>query len=115
VNRYVLALAGVVVGALLAAAYLVGTMRASSEPEPAVVPLDLPAYCHHRFGEGSTAIASPAPVRMRCSAVLNGVWGLEVVDLDDACRWQQGDGAHFIVERPGAGAGSGEVEVRCRA
>jgi hypothetical protein len=115
VNRYALAATGALVGALLAAASFVGATRSTSEPEPAVAPLDLQGYCHHRYGDDSTAIASPEPVRMRCSEVVNGVWGLEVVDLDAACRWQRGPDAHFVLEEVGVEAGSPVVEVRCRA
>jgi hypothetical protein len=79
------------VGALVAAAALVGTASSTEHRPPRSVPLALGSYCRHTFGDGATAYRPHNLDGWSCSVWTQGVWGLEPVDLNAACRWQRGD------------------------
>jgi hypothetical protein len=98
VNRFRQALGTAIIGALLAAAYVVGAFRAtgrsSQGAEPGLLRLD--AYCHHLYGERADAYRPQDLNGWRCSVWRNGVWGLEEVDLLAACHWQSGPQARLV-------------------
>jgi hypothetical protein len=88
-------LGGLVAGALVAGVGLLGSTRAVDDGGPASEPLALADYCRHRFGEQAAAYQPRELYRWSCSAWAHGVWRLERVDLNDACRWQRGPEAHL--------------------
>ena len=86
------------VGALLAGASVIG-MFVATEPRPVTPepePLRLEAYCRHLHGDRSDAYQPQELSDWRCSVWRNGIWGLEEVDLNAACRWQSGPGAQPV-------------------
>lgn len=107
-RRWAGAVGATAVGGLLAAAQLVGSAAATESPPPRSEPLDLTAYCRHRFGDDAAALPTldqTEPDRLRCSVPRNGVWGLEPVLPLEACRWQRGAGARFELEEARSGNG----------
>jgi hypothetical protein len=92
-RRLLSALAGLAAGALLAISGLIGTAASTSEPIPHSEPLELGRYCRHRYGD-EAVVYRPAELEdWSCSAITNGVWGRERIDLQRACRWQRGEDA----------------------
>jgi hypothetical protein len=95
VIRYGRVFGTALVGALLAGAYVIG-MFVATDPRP-VGPeperLRLEEYCRHLYGGRSDAYQPRELSGWRCSVWRNGVWGLEEVDLTEACRWQRGPDA----------------------
>ena len=111
-SRYGRPLGTALVGALLAGAYVVGIF-VGTEPgqvAPEREPLRLGAYCRHLYGERADAYQPEELDGWRCSAWRNGVWGLEAVDLDAACRWQAGPDAQPVT---GDGRSDGRVRLLC--
>jgi hypothetical protein len=97
------------VGALLGGAQVVGLWLATDDA-PRSEALALDDYCRHLNGARATAYQPGDIEGWRCSVWHNGVWGLELVDLSDACRWQRSDrGARLALDRP-----TGETATRRR-
>jgi hypothetical protein len=96
------------VGLLVGLAGLAGMLLASDAGSE---PLDLDGYCEHRYGESAAAYRpEPAdPDTWRCSAWRNGVWGLDPVDPNAACRWQLGEDARLDFGAPS----TSERELAC--
>lgn len=96
-------------GVLLAAAAIVGS-GAASQPRPAPTePLALDRYCRHAHDDHADAFHPSDPSTWGCSVRLNGVWGLEDVDLLEACRWQHGDEARYEILRSESASRGSEV------
>jgi hypothetical protein len=94
----------VAVGALLGGAQVVGLWLATDHG-PRAEPLALADYCRHLHGTRAAAYQPGDVGGWRCSVWRNGVWGLDLVDLGDACRWQQEDtGARLVLDRQGGEA-----------
>lgn len=101
--------AGALVGALFAALGLLGTEVSTDEGEPPTEILALESWCQHEFGDDATAYLPYEPAGWSCGAWTNGMWGLEPLDIHDACRWQRGEDARVgKVDRP-------QREVPCTA
>jgi hypothetical protein len=92
VKRVLSALAGIAAGGLLAASGLFGA-TSSTESEPRSEPLQIGDYCRELHGGDATVYRPTDLGGWRCSVWHNGVWGLEPLDLNAACRWQRGDDA----------------------
>ena len=100
----------VAVGALLGGAQVVGLWLSTDGDASGAELLALDDYCRHLHGDRATAYQPGDVGGWRCSVWRNGVWGLDVVDLSDACRWQRRDpGARLTLDRP-----SGEDTTRRR-
>jgi len=96
VKRLLSALAGLAAGGLLAASGLFGASSATTEAEPRSEPLRADAYCQERYGDDATVYHPMDLGGWRCSVWDNGVWGLEPLDLNAACRWQRGENARVV-------------------
>jgi hypothetical protein len=94
-RRVVSVLGGLVAGALVAGTAIVGSTLARGEPDRASEPLALADYCRDRYGELATSYEPRRIDRWSCSVWAKGVWRLEVVDLNAACRWQRGPAARL--------------------
>lgn len=101
-------LGAAVLGGALAAAYLAGASAAtrpeSSEPTPGPELLQLDDYCRHLYGDRSDAYQPGDVGKWRCSVWRNGVWGLEAVDLIEACHWQNGPDGQLKPREDGTNA-----------
>jgi hypothetical protein len=87
--------AGLVAGGLLAASGLFGASSATDDAEPRREPLHLGAYCREVYGDDATVYRPNDLGDWRCTVWRNGVWGLEPLDLNAACRWQRGENARL--------------------
>jgi hypothetical protein len=92
-RRVLAALGGVVGGMLLAATGLLGEHASTTTSEPRSMPLALDRYCRHLYGDAATVYTPHKPESWSCGTWRNGIWGLEPIDLHDACRWQRGEEA----------------------
>jgi hypothetical protein len=98
VSRYGRPLGTLLIGALLAGAYVIGILVGTEPREvvPGPEALRLGAYCRHLHGGRADAYQPAELDGWRCSVWRNGVWGLEEVDLAAACRWQVGPGSEPV-------------------
>lgn len=92
-KRALSALAGILAGGLLAVSGLFGASSSTTESQPRTEPLRVGDYCRERYGDGATVYRPTELGGWRCSVWRNGVWGLEQLDLNAACRWQRGEDA----------------------
>lgn len=92
-KRLVSALAGVLAGGLLAVSGLFGASTSTTDDPPRSEPLRVGDYCRETYGDDATAYRPNELGGWRCSVWRNGVWGLEPLDINDACRWQRGENA----------------------
>jgi hypothetical protein len=106
-RRVVSVLGGLVAGVLVAGTGIVGSTLARSDRDPASEPLALADYCRDRYGELAASYEPRRIDRWSCSVWANGVWRLEVVDLNAACRWQRGPAARL------GGVDASQREVAC--
>jgi hypothetical protein len=95
VKRILSALGGLVAGGLLAASGLFGASSSTEDPAPHSETLQLGAYCRELYGDDATIYMPNDPGDWRCSVWRNGVWGLEPIDVNEACRWQRGKNARL--------------------
>jgi hypothetical protein len=96
-RRVLSALGGIVAGGLLAASGLFGASSSTTETGPPSEPLELDRYCRAVHGADATVYQPDEISGWSCSVWKNGVWGLEPLDPNEACRWQRGEDAR--VER----------------
>ena len=108
----------VAVGALLAGVYLIGGSAATRDPPPEPAEsrrqpgeLHLASYCRFRFGPRAAAYRPSQLEDWRCSVWRNDVWGLEEVNLADACHWQAGPSARLVPAQ--SGSTSTETRLVC--
>jgi hypothetical protein len=94
-RRVLSGIAGLAAGVLLAVSGLVGTAASTTDPIPRTQPLELGRYCHERYGAASVVYRPDESDVWNCTARINGIWGLEPIDLERACRWQRGEGARL--------------------
>lgn len=98
------------VGALLGGAQVVGLWLATDDDASRSEALALDDYCRHLHGDRAAAYQPGDIEGWRCSVWRNGVWGLDLVDLPEACRWQRDDpAARLTLDRP-----TGETATRRR-
>lgn len=89
-------LLGVLAGALVGGALLVGGMRSETQGDaeataPTAGPPDLDAYCRSEYGERSAAhLLSRSANGWFCSTTVGGVWTVVAADVVAACRDQYG-------------------------
>jgi hypothetical protein len=95
VNRVVRSTSGLGVGALMATMALAGMAGSQKPPGWDREPLDLRGFCRAQYGPSADAFQPPDVDSWRCGVTRNGVWGLEPVDLDAVCAWQNGDDAQL--------------------
>jgi hypothetical protein len=102
VSRGLRVLVTIAAGIGLGLAALVGIRWSSGTGTDAggTTPLDLDGYCRHAHGGGATAYRPQGSDTWRCSAWRNGVWGLDPIDLAEACRWQGGTDAVLTTAPP---------------
>lgn len=85
---------GMLAGALVGGAVLVGVMRSETQtetPPPTAGPPDLDAYCRSEYGERSAAhLLSRSANGWFCSTTVGGVWTVVPADVVAACRDQYG-------------------------
>lgn len=95
-----------VVGALISAAAIVGLDAAArtgapEEPGDEGRSLDVDGYCQHAYGDRAAGYQPAEPGGWMCSTWQNDVWGLEPLDLREACRWQERDDSVPTIEDRG--------------
>jgi hypothetical protein len=95
VRRALSAVGGLVAGGLLAASGLFGAASSTEDPAARTQPLRIGAYCRALYGDDATVYQPSEIDGWRCTVWQNGVWGLEPIDLNEACRWQRGENAHL--------------------
>jgi hypothetical protein len=93
VKRALSALAGLLAGGLLALSGLFGASSSTTDRQSPTEPLRLRAYCRELHGDDAAVYQPAARGGWGCSVWRNGVWGLEPLDVNAACRWQRGENA----------------------
>jgi hypothetical protein len=94
-KRLLSALGGILAGGVLAASGLFGASSSTEDEDLPVEPLRVAEYCREVYGDDANAYRPTDLGDWRCSVWTNGVWGLEDIDFNDACRWQRGEHARW--------------------
>lgn len=92
-RRLLLALAGLLVGALVGGSVLLGSQVAVEPAAPHSEPLRLLDHCRQEHGAGATDYRPHKVTDWSCSYWKDGTWRLTPADLPAVCRRQRGEEA----------------------